>query len=115
MDLHLEAEPEVLVDVFRSLGFTVTEKRRYYSATKKARAGRLHGAFLAVEDGTYCDFHFDFLLHFLMFGVDYRKRPQAYFERRLRAVLQERRLRFRVDEVSWFTRRNRAVFRGFRL
>ncbi|MCG8608587.1 hypothetical protein MJD09_26825, partial [bacterium] len=97
------------------LGFSIESKRGYMSALKKNAGGRMHAAFIQSGDGIYCDLHYDYRIHFLLFGVDYKQRPGEFFEDSFRQALKQKGIAFKARKVNWFTRKNKAVFRGFRL
>jgi hypothetical protein len=115
MDLYIETNLDRLVKIFESLGFDLTKEERYFCAKLKRPDGRFHAMFAELEDSIYCDFHFDNSLHCLFLGVDYKKRPKALFEKRMRQVFKAKHIRFHIKDVDWFTRRNNAIFSGFRV
>lgn len=115
MDLYIEGRLTEIIKIFRLLGFEITKKNKYFSAKLKQPNGRFHIMFSKFENKIYCDFHFDYTIHLLFLGVDYKKKPKEFFERNLRKILENKKIPFKIDEVDWFTRRNRAIFSGFRL
>jgi len=115
MDLYINTTLEKLVEIYKSLGFKVTKKNKYFSAKLKRPGGRFHAMFANLEDKVYCDFHFDNTIHCLFFGVDYKKKPKQFFEEKLRKIFESQKIQFEIKEVNWFTRKNKAIFRGFHL
>ena len=115
VDLDIKTSIDDLIVLFKDLDFTIQGKASHTSAIKANAMGRLHAAFTETEDGVYCDLHYDHKVHFLLFGVDYKKRPRVFFEEVLEKILQRKEIEFEVRTVNWFSRRNKAIFRGFRL
>ncbi len=115
MDLYVDAPMDEVADIFRMAGFEVRQGRDCHHAIQANGRGRFHAEFARLGDRVYCDLHFDHPVHVLFVGVDYRKRPREFFEDRLRRLFNRRSIPVVVSDVGWLTRRNRAIFRGFRL
>jgi len=115
MDLYIYANLEELTKIFRLLDFKVSKKNIYFSAKLKTPRGRFHAMFSELTNRIYCDLHFDNKIHFLLFGVDYKIKPLRFFKERMEVILENRGIYFEIKDVDWFTRRNKAILRGFRL
>jgi hypothetical protein len=118
MDLLLKIEPERLEKIFLSLNFKKRKRKKYNYYYLKTKGGRFHAMFASVKWGgwrTYCDLHFDSTIHFLFFAVDFKNKPEIFFENNIKELLENRRVRYRIEKVSWFSKRNKSVFTGFRL
>ncbi len=115
MDIYLNAKIDLTKKVLTETGFTLKHKKNYYSATKNAKQGRYHLLLKHFKGTTYCDFHFDYKLHFLGFGVDYNLVPKAFFRDKLKKILDQRNITYKTEKVNWFTRRNKAILTGFKL
>ena len=103
--------------VLFELGFSLTRKRDYISATRKTNFGRIHVLFKEKDKGkVFCEIHVDAMLHFLRFGVDYDSKPSTFFESELKEKLDQTGIRWRMlNGRSWSTRENKALITGLRL
>jgi len=116
MDLYVNSKLETVTDIFKSLRFTIFQKKRYLEARYKMPKGcRYHAKWALLEGKVYCDFHYDNFIHFTFWGVDYGIKPRDFFNQKIRAVLLAKNLNFEIKEVSYFNRRNKSIFTGFRV
>ena len=115
MDLYIGTTKEELKEILVALGFKVTEKEKYFDAKLKESTGRFHTMFTELGDKIYCDLHYDKDKYKWFIGVDYKKKPKELLEGKLRKILEDKNIQFDIEEVSWFTRRNKAVRGGFKL
>jgi hypothetical protein len=115
VDLEIQTTPPEFTEILRDLGFVIQKRESHISAMKKNSGGRMHAAFIQTAESVYCDLHYDYRVHFLLFGVDYKEKPRRYFEESMMETLQQKGIAFELRTVNWFTRKNKAVFRGFRL
>ncbi len=117
MDLMIRGEPARLLEVLGSLGFEVRQRRLYGEARLGRNGGRLHLLFTEGDSQEfYCDLHFDSTFHLLNLGVDYRVKPQEFYEKELHQKLSSQGLQSKIiGGFDWFNRRNKAVVTGLRL
>jgi hypothetical protein len=115
MDLYIKTTLEELVKIFKLLGFEVIKEDKYFSAKLEQPNGRFHAMFAKLGDKVYCDFHFDYPKHKWFFGVDYKKKPKDFFDKKLRKIFENKKIQFKIKEVNWFIRRNKAISGGFKL
>jgi len=100
MDLYIDTTENKIIEIFESLGFKLTRENNYFSAKLEQPDGRFHAMFSRLNGKIYCDFHFDNKKHWLFFGVDYKKKPKDFFNKKLRKVLEDKKLQFEVKEVN---------------
>jgi len=117
MDLELEIDIQGLAKLLRDIGFEeVKVERGVLEAKAKMGWGRIH--VLAKETATnrvYVDVHWDALIHFIMLGVDYAKRPRKICEAIIEKM-NEKGMKGRiVGGTSWFNRRNKAIISGIKI
>ena len=117
MDLELEIDIQGLARLLEEMGFEeVKVERGILEAKVKMGWGRIH--VLAKEiaaNKVYADVHWDALIHFIMLGVDYRKRPKRICEAIIEKM-NEKGMKGRiVGGMSWFNRRNKAVISGLKI
>ena len=117
MDLELDIDIQGLARLLEEIGFEeVKVERGILEAKVKMGWGRIH--VLAKEIATnkvYADVHWDALIQFLMFGVDYAERPKRICEVIIEKM-RERGMRGRIiGGTSWFNRRNKAVISGLKI
>jgi hypothetical protein len=117
LDFQIYAKIEDIVKVFKQLGFSVECHKGYYSCRLWDRWGRFDALLKELSLGiVYCDFHWDSLIHFIFLAVDYRQKPQRFFEEKLKPRLLEKGLYHEVTGgFSWFSRRNKALLHGLKL
>lgn len=116
MDLYIDSNIETVTDIFKSLGFTIFQRKGYLEARCKMLKGcRYHAKWGLLDGKVYCDFHYDNFIHFTFFGVDYKTKPKEFFDKKIKNILIEKKLNFETKNVSWFNRRNKAIFTGFRV
>ncbi len=99
----------------KDVGFTIKLKQNYFSATHYSEGGRYHLLYELVDNKVFCDFHFDNTIHIICFGVDYRKKPQTFFNIILRERLDKENITYETKNVDWFARKNKAIVTGFRI
>jgi len=115
MDLYIKTTRDELKDIFESLEFEIVENAGYTDAKILDPDGRFHAMCAKLEDRIYCDLHYDKNRHQWFIGVDYDRRPQEFFEKKLKEVLEGKDIAFEIKRVNWFTRRNKAISGGFKL
>lgn len=79
------------------------------------KGGRYHILFAYIDGEAFCDFHFDNTIHFIGTGADYGKKPELFFNNKLKGKLDKKHIAYTIKKVNWFTRRNKAIVTGFRL
>ena len=91
-------------------------RNEFLEAVKRSNYGRIHvlAKKIAVRK-IYVDIHWDFLIHFLMFGVDYAKRPKNVCQTLIEKVRRMGRAAKIIGGTSWFNRKNKAIFSGIRI
>ena len=116
MDLYLQTESKQFETILLSLGFKKKNRKSYNYYYLKQKGGRIHAMFALVADNTvYCDLHFDNTIHFLFFGVDFKNKSETFFEKNIKSNLEKNQISFEIKKVSWFSKRNKSIFTGFRL
>ena len=129
MDLIVFADLPKVLSLFKDLGFQVSKRDDYYSASLTTLFGRFHALMKEISNeqlkeykvhfkgrATYIDFHWDFFLHFLFIGVDYYKKPMSYYQRFLKREFRRRDFHhIIIGGFSWKGRLNKAIFFGLRL
>ena len=90
MDLYINTTSDELVIIFKLLGFKVIKKNKYFSAKLEQPNGKFHAMFAQLGNEAYCDFHFDNNKHWLFFGVDYKKKPKNFFDKKLRKIFENK-------------------------
>ena len=115
MDLYIHTTREKLGKIFEKLGFRVYHGKEYSGAILKKKWGRFHAKFTELNNKIYCDFHFDLWIHLSFLGVDYNLRPKKFFEENIKKTLHNHKIKYVTKEVNFLSRRNRAIFLGFRL
>ncbi len=111
MDIVVLCSCSEIAEILRNLKFRVERKNEFYSARRADGIGSHHALFREEGGICYIDLHYDFPLHFLFLGVDYKRRPMELYMRELRHLLGEHRIE---GGLSWFDRRNKAMLRGMR-
>jgi len=117
MDLIIRGNQAKLLELLVSLGFEIKRHKSYHEAKLDQPEGRLHLLITEVApEKIYSDVHFDRVLHFLGFGVDYRTRPLNFYEKVLLRKLRSTGFQSEaVGGFEWSTRRNKAIISGLRL
>jgi len=117
MDLELDMDIQGLAKLLEEIGFEkVKIKRGVLEAKVKMGWGRIH--VLAKETETnkvYADVHWDALVHFIMLGVDYAKRPKRVCETIIEKVKEKGTKGRIIGGTSWFNRRNKAIISGLKI
>ena len=117
MDLELETDIQSLAKLLKEMGFEeVKVDKGVLDAKMKMGWGRIH--ILAKEIATnkvYADVHWDALIHFIMFGVDYAKRPKKVCEAIINNMRNKGMKGKIVGGTSWFNRRNKALISGLKI
>lgn len=117
MDLELETNIQELAKLLEEIGFEEVKVERGILAAKvKMGWGRVH--VLAKEtdiNKVYIDIHWDASIHFIMFGVDYAKRPKKVCET-IVGKMSGKGVKGRIiGGTSWFNRKNKAVISGLKI
>ncbi len=115
MDIFLSTSVEKFSKILESLGFKITKKRKYYCAILNKCDGRIHAPFCKLKDKIYCDLHFDLKIHFMFMGVDFKIIPKMFFDKKIKTLLKSHRIKFKVKETCYLKRKNKAIFKGFRV
>lgn len=115
MDLYAKTTEEIFSSILESIGFCIQRRNSHSECEKRDGAWIIDAKFANEQNMIYCDLHYERAAHFLFFGVDYKKRPHNFFTRNIKKILEERQIPYTIRTVNWFTRRNRAVFRGLKL
>lgn len=117
MDLELEIDIQGLARLLEEMGFEkVKVEEGVLEAKMKMGWGRIH--VLAKEmtaNKVYADVHWDALIHFIMFGVDYARRPKRVCEAIIEKMKEMGMNGRIVGGTSWFNRRNKAVISGLKI
>ena len=116
MDLEVYGGLEEVADILRRLGFVVSVSGDRLEAKLGDEWGRFHVLGAQLKSGlTYLDVHWDFKMHLLFIGVDYKERPKKICENAIEKA-EKMGLKARVTGgASWFNRRNKAIFKGLKL
>ena len=117
MDLELDVSINEFFEVLKRLGFKYINIRAHELEAKKyTKYGRLHVLARELSDRKlYVDIHWDFIIHFLMLGTDYSKRPKELCCQVIKEVKKMSRSFRVIGGYNWFSRRNKALIRGLRL
>ena len=115
MDLYLKMPVDQIISIFDSLNFQVLSKKQHYEARFNIGFGRYHAKFALLDDTIYCDFHFDYTLHFMFLGVDFQRRPETFFTEKLKPLFYFHSVEYHTQSVNWLTQRNRAMVTGLKL
>lgn len=116
MDIYFNTSKNVLVRIFKDLGFKLKKKKKYVNCTLKQSGGRFHAMFAPFKNGIYCDFHFDKPIHFMFLNVNFKKMPSKYYKKNLLKLLKKKKIKHRTVQVTWLTKRNRGwIVYGFRI
>lgn len=102
--------------IIKELGFEIKKKKKYYWCSLRQEGGRIHLQFTELSNGEiYVDLHFDKTLHLFFINVDYKEKPAKYFFEYLKPILESQQIEFRVQDVNWFSRKNKAILTGLRI
>jgi len=117
MDLELDIDVQELARLLEEMGFEeISVEGGVLQAKMKMGWGRIH--VLAKEismNKVYADVHWDALVHFIMFGVDYAKRPKKICEAIIKKI-NEKGMKGRITGgTSWFNRKNKAIISGLKI
>lgn len=118
MDLVLDCPSTLFIDWLRRQGFKIKVRKGYFEALRAdGPFWRFHIFLEEAGDKrrVNCEIHSDFVLHFMFLGVDFRRRPLALFQGEIKPFLLRESVSFKIlDGFTWWTRKNKAVFTGFR-
>jgi len=117
MDLELDINVQELARLLEEMGFEeISVEGGVLQAKMKMGWGRIH--VLAKEismNKVYADVHWDALVHFIMFGVDYAKRPKKICEAIIKKI-NEKGMKGRITGgTNWFNRKNKAIISGLKI
>ena len=117
MDLELDIDVQELARLLEEMGFEeISVEGGVLQAKMKMGWGRIH--VLAKEismNKVYADVHWDALVHFIMFGVDYAKRPKKICEAIIKKI-NEKGMKGRITGgTNWFNRKNKAIISGLKI
>lgn len=118
MDLEIEASLIQVKKLLEKVGFEKVEikKNGILEAIMSDGWGRFHVLGIRIEKGkVYLDIHRDSLIHFAFIGVDYKSRPRQICEKICKTGEIMGMKCFIIGGTSWFSRKNKALFRGIRL
>ena len=115
MDIFINTTTSKFESLLTELNFKILKKRKCWDARLSVSDGRFHAMFCFVAGRLYCDFHFDKKFHFLFLGNDHKTRPGIFFREQLVGLLIRERIIYEIVEDNWLTRKNKAIFSGFRL
>jgi hypothetical protein len=114
MDIYLNTDPETLKKILIEKNFAIKWKKNHFSAICNVSNGRYHMLYLALNGRVFCDFHYDNKIHGIGLGADYGTKPESYFARFFKNVLNGHHISYRIHQVNWFTRKNKAIITGVR-
>lgn len=82
----------------------------------KSGCGRIHILAKEIEKNeVYVDVHWDALIHFIFFGVDYARRPEKVCSMIIKKM-EEKEMKWKVvGGTNWFSRRNKAIIKGLKI
>jgi len=121
MDLVINCNLKTFLGILRELGFKVKNKDKYFEAIKLDHLFyRFHIYIIEKQrrqsPTLFCEIHYDFFLHFLFLGVDYKKKPFYFFKHILEPIFKKRNITYMLlNGMSWKTRHNTAILKGFDL
>jgi len=117
MDLELEVSIKELADLLKDIGFDKVKIRNdILEAKKKKGWGRIHVLAKEITSGkVYADVHWDALIHFLMIGVDYERRPKEICELIIKTLAKRNKKGRIIGGTSWFSRKNKAIITGLKI
>ena len=134
MDIIALAPIDKVIEVFRSLGFRIENKGSYYSATLHKGLGKFHALIVSLSNDellrkipklkipganteiAYIDLHWDYIIHLLFLGVDYKRKPRELYLTILKKELERAKIEhFIIGGSNWWSRVNKAILRGLKL
>ena len=116
MDIEIKGSLEAVAEVLRGIGFKVVFNKNKIEAKLKKGWGRYHIlGITASSESIYLDVHWDAPFHFIFLGVDYGRRPRTICNEIL-VRANKKGLKSEVKGgTDWFSRRNKAIFRGIKI
>jgi len=106
VDLLIKNDIDSVNTILQKIGFHKIERDGWLEF-RREKNGRDH-IYLFKRNSVYAEVHHDRKIHFLMFGVDYKPLKLLKELREAGIVFEQ------LGGSSWFTRRNRALLKGFK-